>query len=482
MPYKHGIKVTEKATSMPTPKTLNAGAHIVVGTAPVFMASDPAPANTPVLCPDFATAKAKLGYIQDYDKYTLCGAMDAYFKLFAVSPVVFINVLDPSVAALKTALTESVTLTAGVGTTVAKGIILDELVVKDDQSQTISKDDYLASFNDDGTLTITVTKTTPPPSISLTGNTLDATKITYSDIVGSYDPITGAETGLEAVRKVKPLLDMYPGMITAPKWSKDSHVGAALALKCVDVNGVYDCECIVSLAAAAGTKYTDVPAIKTTAGYVSPHMACAWPNIKAMGQIFDCSVYLAAAIALTDANTDGVPAVSVDNKVLMGATALVLDDGTEVLLDTTQANTLNEVGIVTAIKTGGVFKAWGSNSAAYPSITDPKDRWFNCRRFFSWWGNNFIDTYFEKVGNSLNRRLIESVVDSENVRGNSLVPEYAAGIRMEYRAEDNPDSEILEGHVKFRQFLAPYTPVEYIENILEFDVDMLVAALNGGEE
>ena len=79
----------------------------------------------------------------------------------------------------------------------------------------------------------------------------------------------------------------------------------------------------------------------------------------------------------------------------------------------------------------------------------------------------------------MNRRLIESVIDAENVRGNSLVPEYAAGIRMEYREEDNPDSEILEGHMKFRQFLAPYVPVEYIENVLEFDVDVLMAALGG---
>lgn len=475
MPYKHGITVTEKATAMPTPKKLNAGAHIVVGTAPVFMADNPAPANTPVYCEDFATAKAKLGYIDDYDKYTLCGAMDVYFKLFAVAPVIFINVLDPTNASMKTALTETLTITNKVGKTTAKGIIHSELVVKDDGTTLVEGTDYLTEYNADGTMTITMLGSTPPASVDLTGNILDYSKVASTDIIGNDT----AETGLCAVRKVKPLLDMYPGIITAPKWSKDATVGAALALKCVDVNGVYSCECIVSLAATAGTAYTSVPSIKTGAGYVSPHMACVWPNVKAMGKICDASVFIAAAIAYTDADTESVPAVSSDNKVLLGATALVLDDDTEVLLDTTQANTLNAVGIMTAIKTNGTFRAWGSNSAAYPSITDPKDRFFNCRRFFSWWGNNFIDTYFDKVGNSLNRRLIESVIDAENVRGNSLVPEYAAGIRMEYREEDNPDSEILEGHMKFRQFLAPYVPVEYIENVLEFDVDVLMAALGG---
>ena len=56
-----------------------------------------------------------------------------------------------------------------------------------------------------------------------------------------------------------------------------------------------------------------------------------------------------------------------------------------------------------------------------------------------------------------------------------------AGARMVYVQEDNPEEDILNGKVQFRQYLAPYTPAEDILNVLEFDPSMLAAALSGGE-
>lgn len=100
----------------------------------------------------------------------------------------------------------------------------------------------------------------------------------------------------------------------------------------------------------------------------------------------------------------------------IGITGLCLEDGTEVTLDQPQANLLNGQGIITAINDSG-WKSWGNNTACYPANTDPKDRWFCCRRFFSWWGNSFILTYKQKVDEPGNYRLIESIVDSENIRG-----------------------------------------------------------------
>ena len=88
--------------------------------------------------------------------------------------------------------------------------------------------------------------------------------------------------------------------------------------------------------------------------------------------------------------------------------------------------------------------------------------------------------YLEKVDNPANYRLIESIVDSENVRGNSLVSQgKCAGIKMEYNRADNPIANVLDGKIVFRQHLAPYTPAEDILNILEFDPTMIEAALGG---
>ena len=37
---------------------------------------------------------------------------------------------------------------------------------------------------------------------------------------------------------------------------------------------------------------------------------------------------------------------------------------------------------------------------------------------FDWWGNSFIQTYFQQVDDPMNTRLIEALVDSENIRAN----------------------------------------------------------------
>ena len=150
-------------------------------------------------------------------------------------------------------------------------------------------------------------------------------------------------------------------------------------------------------------------------------------------------------------------------------------------MDEEQANFMNGNGIVTVINDLG-FKAWGNNMACYPANTDPKDRWICCRRFFSWWGNSFILTYKSKVDDPANYRLIESVCDSENIRGNSYEDQgKCAGASISFNEEENPITNILNGHIQFHQKLAPYTPAEYITDLLEFDPTILQAKLSGGE-
>ena len=104
--------------------------------------------------------------------------------------------------------------------------------------------------------------------------------------------------------------------------------------------------------------------------------------------------------------------------------------------------------------------------------------WFAVRRFFDWDGNNFIRTYFQKVDKPGNKRLIRSIVDSQNIVGNGYVKrDYCAGYRLEFLESENPATNLLNGHLTDHTFLAPYIPAEYIENIREYDVDALTAAL-----
>ena len=76
--YKHGAYVREVKAKINTPAENAAGIHVVFGTAPVNMAEEPEKAvNRLVVAEDFEEAKKKLGYSEDFGKFTLCQAMDA---------------------------------------------------------------------------------------------------------------------------------------------------------------------------------------------------------------------------------------------------------------------------------------------------------------------------------------------------------------------------------------------------------------------
>lgn len=476
MAYMHGIRIQENPTSTPTPVRNETGVPVIFGTAPVNLAADPGnAANKLFLCNTFAEAQEAVGYSEDYEKYTLCMAMDAFFRIFGVGPVVLCNVLDPAVH--KADYTETLNIIDGQAVAKETGIILEGLSIRNGDQVLEEGRDCNISFNEKGCAVITVL-TDGVDSVTLSGSRTDPSKVTYEDIVGFYDTNTGKETGTELVRRVYPMFGLVPSLLLAPGWSNDPRVGLALSEKCADVNGMFKCECVLDIDTEKARKYTDVGSVKMESGYTSEHTICVWPMVKYAGKAMAYSAIYAAMVCYTDCYNDNVPNLSPSNHAIR-VSAAVLKDGTEVTLDINQANELNGAGVVTALNMNG-FKAWGNNTAAYPDTKDPKDRWIACRRFFSWWGNSFITTYMEKVDNPANYRLIESIVDSENVRGNSLVSMgKCAGIRMAYSKEDNPIDKVIDGKIVFRQYLAPYVPAEDILNVLEFDPSMIEAALGG---
>ena len=91
--FRHGLYVNELATEL-TPIINVANPTVVIGTAPIHMASDPAPINKPILCSNLAEFVTQFGWSDDFDKYTLCEAARCFFQLFNVAPLICVNVLN----------------------------------------------------------------------------------------------------------------------------------------------------------------------------------------------------------------------------------------------------------------------------------------------------------------------------------------------------------------------------------------------------
>lgn len=487
--YKHGVYTSEQATSMTAPLSGTAGLQVVIGTAPINMLENPAAAvNTPILVNNYKEAVAAVGYSDDFASYTLCESISAAFSVVGTGPLVLINVLDP---AKHTGDIEETTVqvNGGVGVLNVPGVLPDSLTVKAD-SLTVKADgateltrgeDYTVMFNNDGSLNIVPVadgKGDSATSLTVTGKKIDPSKVTAADIVGGVDVGTGAETGMEVIRQIYPKLSMTPGILLAPRYSMDATVSAALQAKTKDINGVFKCVCVVDIDSTeeGATKYTDVKEQKETQAVSDANAYAVWPCAK-VGEVVYCGSSLAAALtAYTDAANGDTPNVSPSNKTLAISTAC-LADGTDVVLDQEQANTINSFGVATFLNMNG-FRLWGNNTAAYPGTTDPKDRWFSVRRFLSWAANSFILTYFSRVDSPANKRLIEAIVDSENVRGNGFVArDVCARYEITFDESENTTADLLDGKITFHQYITPYTPAENIEDVIEFDPTALSTAL-----
>ena len=482
MSSKHGIFIYEEKTALTVPQESSAGLQVVVGTAPVNVLDDPASAvNVPILANSAVEAMAALGYSRDFGKYTLCQTMYVTSNLYQVSPVVYINVLDP--AKHKKAMPEKEVAVSSLQAVLPDdGVLKKGLSVKNGETALQEGVDYVLSFDSDNHLVVTLLASgsaAEASTLKVSGTVLDPDAVKKEDIIGAYNASTGEETGMEAIRKVYPKLGLVPGILLAPGWSQEPEVGIALSAKAANINGVFKAVAFLDIDTAKAKKYTDVKEVKEKSGFTSEFCYPLWPCFMVGSVVLSASAVAAARTAYADAANEDVPSGSPSNKGL-AITGTCLADGTEIMLDQDQGTTVNSYGVATAINMNG-FRLWGNYTGVYPGSGDAKDLWLNVRRMFNWQGNTFILTYFSKVDDPMNKILIENVVDSENIRCAAYAPKHWAGASIEYLAADNPLTDILAGRITFRQHIAPYTPAETFNNILNYDIGMLQAVLTGGE-
>lgn len=482
MAYKHGVGISEVPTSIIPPVKVAAGLPVVIGTAPINLANDQSYFNKPMLAYTYSEAVKALGYSKDWEKYTLCEFIKSHFALFAVAPVVFINVLDPSVHKEAVAAAD-IAVSGGVVTIEVTGILLSTVVVKlTAAGQALVKDtDYTAAFNDDGYVVVTPIAggaiLENQATLNIAYSKLDPSSVDSDDIIGGVDATTGAYNGLELVNKVFPLFRLVPGQILAPGWSHDPAVAAVMKAKAGSINVLFKAMAVTDVddTAEGADLYTEVPAWKNDNNYTDPLQVVCWPKVKLGDEIYHLSTQFAGLVCKTDGQNDDIPYVSPSNKNLQ-ANGAVIASGAEVTLDPSQAAYLNGEGVVTALNFIGGWKLWGNRTGAYPGNTDVKDSFIPVRRMFNWLGNTIILTYWQKVDDPTNKRLIDTVVDGLNIWLNGLTARGALlGGRVEFQQDENPVTDLLNGIVRFHVYQTPPTPAEDMEFVLEFDVNYLNA-------
>lgn len=483
MATSHGFNLTEATTSVSAPVQVSSGLQVIVGTAPVNQLADPeAAVNTPLYLSTYKEAVAAVGWSDDFAKYTLCEAISANFQVMGTAPIVVINVLDPGKHTTPLDAT-TVQVNDGVAQIDKTGLLLKKLVVKKDTTALTEGTDYIATFNDDGTVNIALLddgKGKDATTLSVSGSILDPTKVTAADIVGGVSAATGEETGLEVIRQVYPKFGKVPGILLAPRFSKDALVCAALQAKCRKINGVFNAVCYIDLdcGTSGAKKYTDVAGQKTKQTATSREAYALWLFCKVGDTVYSGSTMAAAATVYNDGQNNDCPNASPSN-VTVPISAACLEDGTEMLLDQEQGTFLNDQGIATFIRSGTDFVIWGNETAAYPKNTDPKDAFLCIRRFFNYAWTSFVLDNMSKLDKPMNPKRLQSIIDSENMKGSKYVSEEAcASYRIVADTEKNTAAELVAGHYHFYLYCTPFPPLKQMNVTMEYEASSLVTALN----
>lgn len=484
MAYKHGVYVSEVPTSILPPVEVAAGIPFIVGTAPVNM-TDPTNVNKPVLCYSYDEAVAAFGYVPPKEEaasglkkfdYTISEFINSQFALFGVAPVIIVNVLDPT-KHKKTATTQAITLDAKTGSVTVEetGILPDSVNLTTYTAGT----DYVLSFDANGYLVITslkddsgAFKVPTAQSITFAADVLDPSAVTVEEVVGGVST-DGAKSGFELVAECFPRFRLVPGVLLAPGFSHSPTLAAVMAAKAENINEHFTAIALVDVPTDTVTDYTKVAEWKNTNNITDPKQIVCFPLLALDGVVYHQSTQLAGLIGQVDGDNDDVPYVSPSNKNYQ-MTSAVLADGKEVWLSPDTAAYLNGQGVVTALNFIGGWKCWGNRTAAYPSNSDVKDAFIAIRRMFSWVGNTLVQSFWQRVDAPLNRRQVDTIVDSANQWLNGLTAkQYILGGRVEFLDTENPTIDLMDGKAVFHIYLTPPTPNKEIDFKLEFDPEYL---------
>ena len=299
----------------------------------------------------------------------------------------------------------------------------------------------------------------PTVHIDAAGNP-DPTKVTSADIIGGIDPTTLQKTGLELVDEVYPRFRIIPSIIIAPKFSSDPAVATAINAKASLINGHFKAMGYIDVDV---TKYTDAPAYLVDNGLKYPHLKAVYGKGLVGEQFVNPSTLAACKKARIDAENSNIPNQTVSNK------PLPVNDAT-VHLGLDEANYLAGQGVVPLYNNANGWVFWGARTSAYPSTTDPKDAFDNIRHMFNWLSNEFILTLNQKVDNNITRRLIDTVLQSYQIRLDGLsAQEYILGGRIQFIPDDNQLTDLLNGILKFHLYFTPPTPAKEIVGLIEYD-------------
>ncbi len=470
-----GVYAKREATKVSSPNVAKVSIPYFVGMAPGYTATKAARAGTPVLCNSWDEAVEKLGFSEDWEKYTLCEAMYSHFRLYGCRPAVFCNVLDPAKAEMSETVAAADHPVEDRRVVMDGGMTRDGLVVKNGADTLVDGVDYLSLYTTDGSLVLELTED---------GGHYDATTLSIAGKKVKPEGVTAADIA-EGVGKVDlcmTTVGVVPDLIVAPGRSGDNVVAAVMAAKAESICGLFKGKALIDIPAGEGgvTEYDQLSGYKTKNGLTDFRLIPCWPMGTLGGLKFHLSTQMAGLMATVDTENNGIPYESPSNKALK-IDGAILEDGTPVELTWPQVDMIaGDWGVVTAVNfldMGWVAK--GNYTAAFPGSGEVDKQFIPVSRMMDFIGNTAIRTFWSKLDKPMNIPLVRSIAGSLNGWLDALwAGGYLNGARVELLADENALAELLKGHIVFHIYDAAPVPTQRILFKQEYDVSYAGSAIN----
>jgi phage tail sheath protein FI len=333
----------------------------------------------------------------------------------------------------------------------------------------------LDAIFDHGAGTVIVVNVFDPAVHTVTGET-GKTPIAASHIIGTV-AADGSRTGLKALEDTYSLFGFNAKILIAPGYATLNAVTTELvamadklrAVTLIDAPAGVTVQQAIEGRGPAGTINFNTSNARAVLCY--PHLRVYDPRTDSE-RLEPFSARLAGVMCKTDmeqgywwspSNHEIAGIVGVERPI----TARVNDPQSE-------ANLLNEAGIVTVFNSFGTgFRVWGNRSAAWPSVTHPRN-FINVRRTADVLHESIEYSTLQFIDRPINDALIDDIRGSVNAFIRTLVGRGALiDGSCTYDPAKNPPTELAAGHLVFDLAFMPPTPAERISFESFIDINLL---------
>ncbi|WP_297889760.1 phage tail sheath subtilisin-like domain-containing protein [Sulfurihydrogenibium sp.] len=332
----------------------------------------------------------------------------------------------------------------------------------------------LNAIFDHGGTTIIVVNVFDPRVHKNENNQPDPSKVTSADVIGSIDSTTGKRKGLKIIDELYSQFGFTAKLILAPVYCESPAVASEMialaeksrALALIDAPAGMTVQQVINARGVGGQLNTS----SYRAVICYPHLK-VYDTATNSERIEPFSQRLAGVIAKTD-HEDGYW-FSPSNREILGIIGIERPITASVNDPNTEANILNENGIVTVFNAFGTgYRVWGNRSAAWPTKTDPKN-FISVRRT--------ADIIAESIEYSTMQFLdkpvtitIDGVLSSVNAFIRTLIGRGALVDGKCYFMKDkNPPDKLALGHLTFTYEIMPPTPAERITFEQVINIELL---------